>query len=256
MKHYFKLVKNRIGSIRKDLFLLLIISVITIIIIEFWLINIPASNDFFYHLGQINLKLSYSYFSAFIFYFLVIHSPKEKRKAKSFRQLNNKILAIDYELRDIITTALDAANYKYKDKLNFSVKKLSKEDFKQACKKVNPQNPIKSNIHYPPFSDWFEFLTFKGKEIKKLINEILLINDSIDSEVLELITFVDDETSRFIYERKKFGNTDLENLSVSIYTTSEEVNELISVFRKKYNRYKYEYHYNYRLRNKKQKASP
>ena len=65
--------KNRINALPKSILLLFLITFISIVIIEFWLINIPAPVNIFSTMGVVYLKICYSFFSAFSFYFLVVH---------------------------------------------------------------------------------------------------------------------------------------------------------------------------------------
>ena len=152
-------------------------------------------------------------------------------------------------LRKRIIFALIYSDGFFMQSRNFRLQKVTKVEFQEASRKINPQLIVNTIFHYPPFSNWFEYLTFKNEKIKSIIQEILLINDNIDSEVLELLIFVEDETSRFIFERKKFANKDLEYLANSFYSISKEIIKLTQVFKKNYSRYEYEYNYNARKKN-------
>lgn len=85
IKDILKITNLRFVGLRKEIKFLLIVSLISIINIEFVLNKIQALYDFQYNFGVIFLKLCYSYFSAFIFYYLVVYAPRERRRVKSFR---------------------------------------------------------------------------------------------------------------------------------------------------------------------------
>lgn len=62
-----------IKALRRDLSTIFLLSLASILLIDFWLIDTPEIFPGGYKLGQIIYKVSLSYISAFIFYFLVVH---------------------------------------------------------------------------------------------------------------------------------------------------------------------------------------
>lgn len=213
MKYKIKVFINRIITLRKSLLVILFLFLLTIIFIEFWLIDIPASSDFFYHLGQFSLKISYAYVAAFLFYFLTVHIPKEKKRSKSYLYLNNRLVQISKNLNDIIVTILMSSNYKFKNHyLNFKIVEIKKEVFLEECKKIDPLKKV-TVFYSRSFIDWFEYLTFEGKNIKKRINELFIFNDSLNGEILERLTLLSDRIDGIIYEDIKLGNKNLEHLT-------------------------------------------
>src|SRR5690606_23634509 len=207
-----------------------------------------SPNIFIYNSGQIIIKLCYSYISAFIFYFLVVHITKENKKAKVYRQLNNKILLIESDLFEIIITILDSSNYQYNNlngRINFKFKDLKEKDFIEACKRINPLSPVSTKYltYHPKFNDWYEYLTFKSEKISKIVNDIFLLNESLDTNLIDQLTYVDDEISKLNYNRIKFGNKDLSVISTQILQTYYQNDELYNAFSKTYIYYKSEYKY-------------
>lgn len=120
---FIEILWARILSLNKWIKRFAAISIIVILLIEFGLNKIPAYSEFMYDFGVIILKLSYSFFSAFIFYFLVVHLPKEKRKANSYRILQNSITSLYNNLYLLLVSAL-----KIEDSDN-----LTLEQFLKVC---------------------------------------------------------------------------------------------------------------------------
>lgn len=67
-------------SVRKPIRIIAIWSVFWVLAIELFLVDIPAHNKSFYQIGQIHLRLCYSFISAFVFF---ISSALAERNTKS-----------------------------------------------------------------------------------------------------------------------------------------------------------------------------
>lgn len=251
LKYKLRVIKNRIFSIRKDLLLLLVTSLSAIILINFWLIQIPGKYDFQYTIGQFFLKLSFSYIAAFIFYFLVIHLPKQERKSNSYIFLLNNIVRIDYILNDLLTTIKFNAypNWDIDERVNYSIWKVNKEDLAKSCKEVNPHNRVKTIIpYYPYFENWFDFINFQVVKIQSFIDPILILNDNVDNEVLEKLTEFMDVLKYIHFERIVMGNTTLEIYSGELYKIANNYKKLSRSFKKNYSSYHLENQLKYKIR--------
>lgn len=73
MKKYF-------NNIDKSLLIILIFSIIVIVSIDFWLINIPEKVSWGYEFGKILYPLCMAYIASFIFYFVTVHIKNVKDK--------------------------------------------------------------------------------------------------------------------------------------------------------------------------------
>jgi hypothetical protein len=244
-------ILNRIKTLRKDVLFFGTISIISILLTELLLKYIPSFSRLHYDIGQVYIKFCYSFTSALLFYFIVVHLPREKRKLKSYRYINNKIARIDHELRILISLISSASDFKIEPK------SLTIQELENACKKINPQNkvysPIESN---ESFATWFDYLNFKGKRIKKEIQELFVLNETLDTELFEYLTFLDDEISNTMnFERQRFGNTDLSTWSKTIFELLKNCEDALESMRKRYYRYAKEYHYSARIRNQKRNES-
>ena len=158
-KFQLKVAKSRILSVRKEVRSLAISS---ILLIELLFNHFQAYNKSFYELGVIYLKICYSYFSAFIFYLLVVHFPRERRRVKSFRFLSNNVTEISQESRQLF-----GALFK---KTVEEVLILTNEEIELQCKIIDPNSPIKVfdiflyNFEFP---NYFEYLYYKIQKNKK-----------------------------------------------------------------------------------------
>lgn len=249
IKYYRKFIYNRIASIKKYLLTLLLMAIIIIAIVDFEIISFSVTNRFVCQSLTLSVKLSYAYLSSFIFYFIVIHLPSENRKVRVYRQINNKIISIDKELQEINFLILDNTKYEHRiQKHHFRITDLSKKNFIEYAKQTNPQKPPNvTSPYYPPFRNWYDFLTFKKENIQNMIKDILLLEKSIDNEVLGLLIDVDNEVEHFATARVYYANKSLEHLASTIYKATFDCEKLIKVFQKKYGRYRYENGFHYKL---------
>ncbi|KIA97765.1 hypothetical protein OA93_12315 [Flavobacterium sp. KMS] len=97
---------NRWNTLADEIKFTFLISFSLIIIIEFGLGEFNAFNDFCYRFGQFILKLSYSFTAASIFYFLVQHMPKERKRIKLHGLLSYKIRNIEMQITYLIKDLL------------------------------------------------------------------------------------------------------------------------------------------------------
>lgn len=182
---------------------------------------------------QFFIKLSFAYFSAFIFYFLAVHLPHETRKAKLYKIISNRI---NTNNRIILSVKEDISK----------ISMLSIEDddfnsFKTACEKINPTNSMFSSFDFIQFSNWYQFLQTKATQIKGNISSLLDFYPYLDNEIIRLLTVVDDRCSNdSVFGKIPIGG----NLSYidSIFWDVLIYNEkILDRFNKKYARYLKEY---------------
>lgn len=242
----FFILKSRIFALRKDILILATISLLSILLIELWFVDIPAPNKYFHFLGGVYLKLCYSFFSAFIFYFLVVHLPKENRKFKSYRQISNKVHKINqyiYSLLDALLKGIDPAH----------TDEIKAEVIKEACEKTNPiQGVIALDFSSLPYgkaeyNNWYELLQVTSVNIRDEIKDLLLLNDSIDANLLEAATHLDDTAKWFNYKKGTPYNS-LSFISYPLINLRNEAVALRKVVSKSY-KYSIEYHTLARKRN-------
>lgn len=233
--------KNRINALPKSILLLFLVTFISIVVIEFWLINIPALVNFFAIMGVVYLKICYSFFSAFIFYFLVVHIPKEKRKLKAFRLISNKVHTINSHVFNLIN-ALFFRKLDRKD-----IYEVKAENIIEACKKNNPNSAIQvtnydsASYEKITYNNWFDFFASTASSIKSIIKDILILNESVDAGLLEALTNLDDSIRWLTYENK-FEKNDLEFASRRLIEVKNDSYTLFKSFHKAYGKFTVEYH--------------
>ena len=124
---------------------------------------------------------------------------------------------------------------------------MNAEIINDACKKKNPLAQIEvSDFNSAMFekivyNDWYELVNSTINMIKKLIKDILILSESVDTDLLEALTHLDD-TSRWLIYKKNSDNKNLDFASHHLNRLKNDSNSLIKSFYKAYGKYTTEYH--------------
>jgi len=245
--YHFYVFWNRISTVKRGIGILFLFALGYILAYEFFLKHKDAPNQFYEDFGEVARRISYAYFSAFVFYFLIIHLPKEKRKAKLYLLLVNKKNSLIIEVQHLLSEIAKATS------MNLDSTKLTRTILQEALFKINPHTSTYVIWDWNGnTTDWNQYLFWKGKRIRKIVNETMVHNDSIDSEYLEYLSYIDNFADFMNLGDKplKFQNPDLSFYSVYIFWVNINVGKLDSVFKKKYHRYYIEYERNRKLMRK------
>lgn len=134
----------------------------------------PADSEFQYNFGRIIIKICYSYFSAFLFYFLIVFLPKERKKLKVFRFLNNTIHLIKGQKDGLILEII---------KFTEPNTRVLDKEISFYCEKVDPNKPIKFGKHLNNYDNYFELINQRALNIKSHINDLIAVNELLDDEL-------------------------------------------------------------------------
>lgn len=224
MKHFFKLIKIRFKALNKSVVSLFILSIISVICTELYLNNVPSYNNLQFKIGTIYIKLCYSYVSAFLFYYLIVFLPKEKKKISGYVHINNKIMFIDKLLGQMIYIAV------YQDEAADNLKKHNGKFDKGDIDLYLSKN-------YPPTGKnngrTFSNLKLNKNTLKNLnaiinktiiyIDNVLLLNDLIDNEVLFYLLSIKEKLENII-DIKYYSVAD--NSMPEMFLTLWDINQI------------------------------
>ena len=248
LQHYFKVFSIRFFGVRRELRYLFFLSIFSILLSETILKNISSFNNFQNVLGIIFVKICYSYVSAFIFYYLVVYLPKERKKVKGYRIIGNNIGMIIREIEDIILKV-----YRCPDPQITAIKDIiDKEEIRKRCLLIKPNEPIYMyNTDIILFDSFLDFLDFKLEKIQFFYNQLIVFNELLDDDVFESITNICCQINmQKIYDKREiFTIPNMEFLSIDItefYLESQLLNEN---FKKYSERYSFQYHHDARKMN-------
>ncbi|MCO6462548.1 MAG: hypothetical protein J5I52_00225 [Saprospiraceae bacterium] len=225
MKHYFQNYK----FLRTELKILLYISITLILIIEFIGFSyheiFPKTNI----IANIFLKICYSYVSALIFYYLIVHYKRQDEKRKFYTVLDTKLNSLILDHDRIYSNISKLNNNKVIDTHN-------KENLKNSLKNVNPHN-IYDGIMYINVGkvDWLKHLHIVAENSKNEIEKIYLQSFLLE---VELIKILDNLNNNSLFQQVRLivhasiSNQDFEAFFEAFYDYSNVI-EILKEYKKK-----------------------
>lgn len=175
-----RFIKN-IRALRKDLLALFIFSIINILIIDFWLINIPEIFIGGAKIGNIIYELCFSYISAFIFYFLVIHLKYQRDKENIYSYISK------YTFRIIFLAKILAKNLAENSGIQLKGNYPSKKELIRIYNEIDPsvKGPSKNGLDkYDNYLSCLSALKNNQLTIIKDFEKILSMLSYLDSELV------------------------------------------------------------------------
>lgn len=229
---------NRFITVNSWVRWIFVIAFLWVILFDFWLVNIPAKFSFLSVLGTLTRNLGFAYMTAFIFYFLNVHLPNYKTKVKTFRYINNKIINLQWLSIYLITTLEEAAGVPDSD-----YKVPSRARIDNLCLKVLSHDGGVFGKFSVPFKNWYELFNLIDIETNRIVKDLLVIKDSLDSEMIRLLTEIDDHAENGLNFSKGIvmGNDTLKFFSYEIYQYRYTCEELVKCLGNNYKFYTQEY---------------
>lgn len=230
--------RNRLKKVKTYLRVLLYIAILSVGLIEFWLINIPEWFPKASVIGSIWSKLCFAYITSFIFFFINVHLQSYTNKVKSFRYINNKLSVISLQSQQLLTIIQHQSHTPNSSSLP------SKDELEKWCTKISPSNKVTATSGRQ-FDNWFMYFHFIDMETKRLIGDLVLVKENLDSETLRLLTNIDDLLELHINFHKgaSISISTLKNYSNDIHRYLTLCSELIDHLKKEFKFYQDEYHY-------------
>jgi hypothetical protein len=190
---------RKLQSIRFELFVLLIISILIIVIIDFTHFRFNALiKGSSIKINEILSRLSLAYISSFIFYFVVVYLKEETDRKNVYPYIKHQIHSI-FSIHKIVISKLKDSD------INENIF-LNKEELARILDKVSPLDSIKS-IEQMPHGTFYELLVFESKHAKNAIYLLFGKMKYIDSELSKILFEI--ENSNFI----SFGINELQYYS-------------------------------------------
>ncbi|OOV28606.1 hypothetical protein BXU11_01250 [Flavobacterium sp. LM5] len=178
----------KLKSIKREIKFAFFISLLSILTIEILFKNFSAPSHSFYIIGDIYLKICYSIVATSIFFLINQHLPKEDRNLKTNKYIRSKLVYVNNEL----VWLSEMLNINNRD-LN-----LTEEIINEACKNINPASQVtESRIN--SFVNWREYLKYKTDKIKLLLTEVMILNSTIETELLGHIVNMLDAIDQFYH---------------------------------------------------------
>jgi hypothetical protein len=231
--------KHRIATLRKELKILFVIALSSVLLIDLWLIKIPEWFSVGAELGALYYKICLGYITGLIFYFLNVHLESERSKVNTFKYINNKAAKI----HRLCNTLIDSLRKVYPVPHETAFSSID-EEISYLSNNINPQHPFKLGGWYNMvFPHWFASIDFIAKENKELTRDLLFVRDSIKSDIIVILTDIDDCITNAINlgHGQPSANTDLEAYSYGMTQYKILCDRLIRTIRETYKYHQIEY---------------
>ena len=222
--------------LRKELKILLYISLVSIILIEFIFFSFteifPKANT----LASIFLKICYSYISALIFYFLVVHYKRQDEKRKYYKVINIKLNSFISDYNSIfkeICRINDVESFDYSDK----------EELKKYLKSINPYTSYLGMVYVGIGNlNWMKHIFNVAEKTKKEIEYLFLNSPLIEIELINILNELNNNllfNHIRIFNFTQLDNKDFVGFSTHFYCYSKVINELKEYISKEIEKYQY-----------------
>lgn len=230
MKHYFQNYKY----LRPELKNLLYIAITLIIFIEFIGFSyheiFPKANV----IANIFLKICYSYVSALIFYYLVVHYKRQDEKRKFYAVIDTKLNSLILEHDRIYYSISKLNNNKIIDPHN-------KAKLKESLKNVNPHNTYDGIMYINVGKvNWLKHLHIVAETTRNEIEKIYLQSFLLE---VELIKILDKLNNNSLFQQVRLfvhapiSNQDFEAFFEAFYNYSEVIGNLKEYQKKEIQKY-------------------
>lgn len=163
----------------------MIISFVSIIVIDFYLKDIEEIVSWGSEFGNIYYRVCLSMIASYVFYFIVIHlkSMKDKENVNKF---------ISFKVSNILSTYNTQINEIKKLSNNIDEKKYFKlEELEKLFKNINPnaQAPLILGTKY---ATWMQYFQYNNKRTQENIKKIFVQMPFLDSELVDILAHIED----------------------------------------------------------------
>ncbi|CAI8949445.1 putative Lipoprotein [Priestia megaterium] len=245
-----KIFTGKFKTVNKNLKRLLYITGVWVLAYDFILVNIPAWHPILVTIGLLARNVSFAFITGFIFFFVNTHLSSHKTKVNTYRYTANKIASLNALSTSLITTIKLTLNLP-----DFNKDATTEEELEEWCMQIAGNTPVTYRVlaHRVKFQDWYVLFNFLDIETSKIVKDLLLVRDSLDSETLRLVTNIENKVNMFINVSKGLPigpDYSLKSFAKDIFEYRGMCKELILHLNKEYKPIADEYHH---LENKKTK---
>lgn len=210
----------------KLLTILLILFFALLILIKFWLINVPEFIPIGSDIGEIVESISISYIAAYIFYLLQVWYPNLLKERKARQKFISPLENIKYNLERLFKEF-------FKNENPYDIQDIKEENIKEINLLAGVTlYAIAYDVGKARTADYIEYLEHIHSNLVIEIEKINYWND-FDIELRELLQKIL-ECSSFNMENKNFKarRTMMPHMRISASEITKELNELLQSYKK------------------------
>ena len=155
--------------------------------------------------------------------------------------VGNRISHLLRRWQILITQLFESLNEKKPSDLDY-------QTIDQICTRIDPYSKPRG-IHTTRHANWYDYTAYLAQQTNKKISEIFVFQDSVDSEIIDLLAKAENEMSNHdLYEinREMLGNREMSHLSGSFLQVTMYLKAAQKQFSTIYREHTTEYHDQYR----------
>ncbi len=175
-----------IKTLRRDISILFIVCFIVIILLDFWLKEVPEWFSGGAKIGELVYRICLAYITSFIFYFLVVHIKTQKDKEAINTYVSKKVYMIIAICWGTFKEMAAEAG------ITLSGNYPTKQEIAGICAQIRPtsQSPIiDQNL---ADVNWLKYLNYKKNKSEKIIEKIYRKMPFLDSSLVRLLAAIEE----------------------------------------------------------------
>lgn len=206
-----------------------VVSLISILVMDLYLRNIPEIFYWGSEFGDIYYRICLSMVASYIFYFIVVHlkAMKDKENVNKF---------ISFKVSNILNTyKTQISDIKKLSNSNEEKKYFELEELEKLFSKINPntQAPLMLGTKY---ATWMQYFQSHNKRTQTHISKIFAQMPFLDSELVDILAHIDDNHHFNIINllsSVQCNNTNMENFASDFLEYSNLCKKLEEYYNKK-----------------------
>lgn len=187
--------KTYLFTVRRDIVILLIIDCVFLLVMELFLKKIPAPYPFFIKIGDLSITLAVSFLASFIFYFVQVHMPEMRSKKNLNPVISELFKRIIYIEKGLLTEFVGVKPFE----------NLSEDSIINGTnnRDVNVQDAPLHLIGLDRNANWIEYGASRVADIDKNWEMIMRYSDYMDSELLLILSKIQNNTTLGFFRTMK-----------------------------------------------------
>ena len=192
MENWFK---TYLLTVRRDIIILLIIDCVFLLVMELFLKKIPAPYPFFVKIGDLSITLAVSFLASFVFYFVQVHMPEMRSKKNLNPVISELFKRIIYIEKGLLTEFVGVKPFE----------NLSEDSIINGTnnRDVNVQDAPLHLIGLDRNANWIEYGASRVADIDKNWEMIMRYSDYMDSELLLILSKIQNNTTLGFFRTMK-----------------------------------------------------
>lgn len=159
-----------------------------------------------------------------LFYFIVVHSPKEKKKQAIYQIINNASFEIQSYIAGYFNTLM-GTYHPPGTPVDLSQSKL----FHEKCKTISLNTPVQGVFYmsHGSFNSHFECYGFLATQIQKNFTEIIHFYDLLSPEYLYSLNKIHESFKRPPFNGTRTANQFVDSLSIGMEENCKDGNAIL-----------------------------